>query len=688
MKRSWTSRGPLDTVRGTVCSTAWLAAVLLAGTAGASPRVDDIERSLRAQPEAALKSLEPVLAQAQGEERVRALLLHAALLQRMADVNGQEATARALDEMAPGSPLAAAAAHLVRGNAWARQTPLSRADRALAAAVAALPLHAPDDLRLRFLAAQAALRQSLGKLDEAVALYQQAVQLADRAGPPWRRAELRSLFAYTLFLANQTDSAQALNAEATALAARAQDLGAQARAANIDAILYGALGRQAEELHASQQAIALARQAGDRRMEALTTANLADFHIKRGEYGVALALAQKTLPLAREVRDLSSEGVALVNAGLAHIGLGRPEEGTALIRQALLIEERTAGLPGMSDVQRELGHALEKAGRLTEAWAALVEHRRLSDVVFQRDHQQAVLELQEGQDAERRGRELAALETDHGVKAAQLRGRELQQRLWALGLLAGLLMLAVVALLLRRMRQTNARLRSSNAELKVATERDPLTGLANRRHFQAVMQATTQATTQQTAAAGFEGALLLIDLDHFKRINDLHGHAVGDAVLVEMAQRLRAALRDEDLTVRWGGEEFLVVVRHMPAEQVEALAERLLAAIGSRPVAHGGGSVAVTGSIGFATFPLPPARAALPWERAIDVVDTALYLAKAHGRNRAYGVRSLQPDVAAGRGEPGATLEAAWREGQADLALLAGPDGPVDGAPQLGEVPR
>jgi diguanylate cyclase (GGDEF)-like protein len=653
----------------------WAAALLTcwaAGLAAASARVDDVERSLRAQPEAALRSLAPVLATAQGEERVRALLLQAALLQRMNDTPGQEAVAQALDGLAPAQPLAAAAAHLVRGNALARQTPMSRADRALSAAVAALPPQTSDDLRLRFVAAQAAVRQSLGRLDEAVALYQQAVQLADRAGPPWRRAELRSMQAYTLFLANQLDSAQALNAEATALAHQAQDLSAQARAANTDAILYSALGRQAEELQASQLAITLSRQAGDRRFEALTTANLADFHIKRGEYGTALALAQQTLPLAREVRDLTSESVALINAGLAHIGLGRAEEGTALIRQALLIEERTSGLPGVADVHRELGHALEKAGRLKEAWAALVEHRRLSDLVFQREHQQAVLELQESLAADRRARELAALETDNRLKAAQLLGRELQQRLWALGLLAGLLLLGVVAVLLRRMRQTNARLHSSNAELKVATERDPLTGLANRRHFQAVMQ--------QTAAAGFEGALLLIDFDHFKRINDQHGHAAGDAVLVEMAQRLRAALREEDLTVRWGGEEFLVVVRQLPAEQVEALAERLLAAIGSRPVAHTLGPVVVTASIGFATFPLPPAREALSWERAIDVVDTALYLAKAHGRNRAYGVRALQADVRAQPGEAGTTLEAAWREGQADLAHLAGPDAPPGAA--------
>jgi predicted signal transduction protein with EAL and GGDEF domain len=132
-------------------------------------------------------------------------------------------------------------------------------------------------------------------------------------------------------------------------------------------------------------------------------------------------------------------------------------------------------------------------------------------------------------------------------------------------------------------------------------------------------------------------------------------------------------LREEDLTVRWGGEEFLVLVRQLQPDQVEALAERLLAAVGGRPVFHGQEAVAVTASIGFASFPLPPAREPVSWERALDVVDTALYLAKAHGRNRAYGVRSMQPQLAEGPANPGMALEAAWRQGRAELAHLQGP---------------
>ncbi|RVU49269.1 GGDEF domain-containing protein [Rubrivivax rivuli] len=644
---------------------AGLVGLLWLGAAAASPRLAEIERTLRAQPEAMLEALKPVLADARGDERALALLLQARQQYAQQDLAGLDATAQALEALAPQSGLAPAAALLARGLAVSRTPPLGRADRSFNAAAAALPAATPPQVRWYFTNEQARMRQALGRLDESVAFSQQAVEQADAGGVAWQRSEARSALAYSLYLAQQTDRAMPINIEADRIAVAAGDINARIHSATTAAILYTALGNDDEELKASKLAVDLARQAGARGLEALAMANLADFYVKRGDYRTALALAEQALPLAREVGQPSSEAVALINAGLAQIGLGRHEKGIALIRQALVIDERTSGLPALADTHGELGAALEKHGHLKEAWAAWVEHRRLADRVFQREHQQAVLELQEGLDADRRQRELAALETENGLKAEQLLARELQQRLWALGLVAGLLLLGVLALLLRRMRQANLRLRHSNEALKVATERDPLTGLANRRHFHAVMQ--------HSAAARFEGTLLLLDLDHFKRINDRHGHAAGDAVLVDIAQRLQGVLREEDLTVRWGGEEFLVLVRQLPPEQVEALAERLLATVGSRPVFHGQEAVAVTASIGFASFPLPPAREPVSWERALDVVDTALYLAKAHGRNRAYGVRSMQTQQPESRANPGLALEAAWRQGRAELAHLKGP---------------
>jgi diguanylate cyclase (GGDEF)-like protein len=257
------------------------------------------------------------------------------------------------------------------------------------------------------------------------------------------------------------------------------------------------------------------------------------------------------------------------------------------------------------------------------------------------------------------------LQRESELKGQQLRRRDLQQRLWWLLAATFVLSFAVLVLLYRRVRRSNHALESSNHQLLIQSERDPLTGLANRRHFQAAMK--------QLADDGkLAGTVFLVDIDHFKRINDTHGHSAGDSVLTDIARRLRDTLREQDLIVRWGGEEFLVVVRTLAAEQVEELARRLLHAMGGAPVLHEGRRMHITGSIGYATFPIEPTFLSVSWERAINLVDTAMYLAKAHGRNRAYGVRLLHARSEAQLDEITRSLEVAWREGQVALTLLQG----------------
>lgn len=250
--------------------------------------------------------------------------------------------------------------------------------------MARLPTHAPASLRLRFVDAHAEIKRSLGKFDLAIGLYQQAVALADGLVPPepWRRADARGSLAYALAQAHQLDQALEINREGVLMAEASGDLLAHSQAMTIDGILFGMAGRTADELRASQAAIEFARQAGAKRREVLTIANLADFYLKREDYATALRLALEALPLARKVKELSSESVALTNAGLASIALGRHEEGKALVRQALMLEERGGALSEMLAIQLEFGVMLEKVGLLRDGWVALTEYRRLADEVF------------------------------------------------------------------------------------------------------------------------------------------------------------------------------------------------------------------------------------------------------------------------------------------------------------------
>jgi diguanylate cyclase (GGDEF)-like protein len=233
-----------------------------------------------------------------------------------------------------------------------------------------------------------------------------------------------------------------------------------------------------------------------------------------------------------------------------------------------------------------------------------------------------------------------------------------------------LLSAAVESLLYRRVRATHRQLVSSQAHLRVQSERDPLTNLANRRHFLSVMQT---ARALGAAERGFEGAMLLVDIDHFKHVNDGHGHAAGDQVLCEVARRLNEAVRGDDLVVRWGGEEFLVLALKVPAAHAEALAERVLDLVGRKPVCVEGRPVQVTVSIGYAHFPLPPKVLPVAWEQAINLADMALYTAKNEGRNRAVGIVAAQAEGPDELRRIEADFDHAWHEGRVTLKVAPGP---------------
>ena len=654
-----------------------LAALLAAPARGqapedATPRILALEEMGRAHPFEAAKALEALLPATPpfGAQRLELLTVQGLMLAAAAPPEAMEHSAARLeawghDPHAANAPVAAAAALLVRARSVARDGNLQRADQMMQQAFGRLPGTLLPRERFRFVFTHGYIKDNAGQLEAAVRLNHEALALADAQGEPWRQSEARSALGYSYYGARQLERAHTLGLEAVAIAEKADDLVSLGRAHTVVGIALDGLGDQLGERRSFEAAIAAAHRAGAKVDEARFLANLADFFLKNGDYKTALARAEAALPLAHDLKDANIEMVALANIGLAHIALQHVELGKRYVHEAIAIDEARGSVTGVADTFEELGNALEKAGDLAGAAAAFHQHRRLATTLLRDDQQKAILAMQEQYDADHRSRALALLNREGEIKAEQLRRRDLQQRLWWLLAAAFVLSFAVVGLLYRRVRQTNRLLSSSNEMLKVQSERDPLTGLANRRHFQTVMR--------QLAADGkLSGTVYLIDIDHFKHINDRHGHGTGDTVLVEVARRLRDTLREQDLIVRWGGEEFLVVVQSLAPEQVDALAQRMLGALDRTPVVCGAQRVAVTASIGFATFPIGPVPLRVSWERAINLVDTAMYLAKAHGRNRAYGVRLLQARDEAALEEITRSLESAWRDGQVALTLLQG----------------
>lgn len=202
-----------------------------------------------------------------------------------------------------------------------------------------------------------------------------------------------------------------------------------------------------------------------------------------------------------------------------------------------------------------------------------------------------------------------------------------------------------IAIRLQRIRR---RLMQQKRQLSEALERishlathDELTGLVNRRH----MAELIGMELQRCERAGRPLVLALLDLDHFKAINDTEGHAVGDQVLQAFARAVQATVRKTDRLARWGGEEFVLMLYDSDAANALGLLERVRANVQAMALACGGRSLRVTVSIGVAL-----SRPGEPMDRVLERADIALYAAKSQGRNRVV----LQGDGAPAVAAPGA----------------------------------
>jgi diguanylate cyclase (GGDEF)-like protein len=171
--------------------------------------------------------------------------------------------------------------------------------------------------------------------------------------------------------------------------------------------------------------------------------------------------------------------------------------------------------------------------------------------------------------------------------------------------------------------EANAKLDVARSKAMELAKTDPLTGAANRRHVDAVL----------SGMLGLEGppvGVMLLDIDDFKRVNDLYGHRVGDEVLIEIVARLERSMRREDVVARWGGEEFLLVCRAETGEGMRAIAEHIRAVVGDTPFRTTIGEIPITVSVGAATS---DGREHSP-DPLVDAADGALLAAKRAGKNR------------------------------------------------------
>ena len=197
----------------------------------------------------------------------------------------------------------------------------------------------------------------------------------------------------------------------------------------------------------------------------------------------------------------------------------------------------------------------------------------------------------------------------------------------------------------RQSETTLKTLRETQAQLEDASITDALTGLRNRRFLLQHIERDVAMILRHhdsrlgdgaaPAASNMDLVFFMVDLDHFKSVNDTYGHSAGDMVLVQMRQRLQEVFRESDYLIRWGGEEFLLIARTTNRDEAAAVAERIRIAVSAGEFDLGSGvKLAKTCSIGFACFPFLLAHPRLlSWSQVVELADQGLYMAKRGGRN-------------------------------------------------------
>jgi len=438
---------------------------------------------------------------------------------------------------------------------------------------------------------------------------------------------------------------------------------------------YAAQQRGTEAEQANQQGLHWARQLHNDYAVATLLNNLGDLRLKQGQYDAAAPLFAEAKQLAEKLKLQPMLLTTEFNLGYIQVLRGNSSDGlqqmAAIVAKAR--EQQLADTELLTYVG-ELADAYGIARAHADEARLLRDYNQLSQSIFQKDRDQELNALQEAFSTKEKAKQIESLQQQNQLKSAEIAQKQLQQRVMFLFGLVVLLVTVLLYLLYRKVRNANQQLRQANDQLAYNSLHDPLTGLLNRRSLQEFMQKRDQQGERRQLPTATTDGFILLDIDYFKHINDHHGHAAGDKVLIEIGRRLQQLTRPGDMVLRWGGEEFLIVLRNLNQTALTSFTNRALQVIGSEPVPYQQLNIAVTASAGFLTLPFAGIdETQLNWEKALKLADMALYMGKVHGRNRGYGLVALHRPYDELKTQLETDLSLPIETGQLEITLVLGP---------------
>jgi len=395
--------------------------------------------------------------------------------------------------------------------------------------------------------------------------------------------------------------------------------------------------------------------------------NFGDAYMKLGQYEKGIAHLQEAKALAKQTDY--QEMAATIDFNLGYIAVKQGDSlGIKQMEQMLKKFRETLPDSELEVVLGEMADAYGLVGNYQAQAKLLKERIDLKQELLQQSQSENLATLQAVYKSRDKAQQIDLLEQQNELKEQQIQNNKQRQLIWLLLAIVGLVSIALVVMLYLKSKRANQLLNKANEQLADQSQRDPLTGLWNRRALQEAMQ--SRSKLQQTSTDG----LILLDIDYFKKINDVYGHAIGDTVLKEIARRLQNVCRGSDRLIRWGGEEFLFYVKDIDLEQLRQFAARILHAVGTDPIKVDKHMIQMTATVGFIQLPFAGvSEEFVNWERTLQIADMALYTGKAHGRNRACGVAGLNVDYETAKHALENDFSEAIEQGWVSIVTIPGP---------------
>ena len=364
-----------------------------------------------------------------------------------------------------------------------------------------------------------------------------------------------------------------------------------------------------------EQVLALSRELRYPRGEAYALRGLASVRNARGAPAEALVLLDRAAVIQRELPDERLRANLQVQRGIALRLMARPSESLAPLNEAIEVFVRADSLAERAAAHRALAASYVDMGDWKSAHEQQVQFHTASDALLRRQLDQRLTALRIQFDSAAKDKENALLTREKEAAGRELAAGKRLARLQAVVIALAVLLALLAGSLAWRHR------RNSRAMHELA-HTDELTGMPNRRRALA-------RASEMLATPGMQLALMIVDIDHFKTINDEHGHLVGDDILRAIAEVLRNGVRAPASLGRLGGEEFVILLPRADEPSARRLAERVVSEVRALDVSRWLPGRRVTVSIGF-TLSAPGDSVGLMLRRA----DEAMYRAKHSGRDR------------------------------------------------------